>query len=343
MKIAAFLVVGTGEADRWLEMVLKQLRWADTICVCLNRADEATKALVYRYAKFVREDDREWGREQWRIKQDFLNAVLAEVQPDWIWCLDSDEVFDPRFDRAMAEKMASGHDVAWYFWCLQLWNDDTHVRMDLSFPNVRFFKVVPELGMHFLAQALHCGLAPMYAYQYGSQSGLYFKHYGLMKREDRLRKIARYDLYDPNAKYKGKSWYDGLRNERATSIPIEEAILRIPEFIHRKKPVRASKDMKRDKSVFLFVNKAGKTVTAVGEKQREEFTKRGFRTLDMKVNPNPEAPVVPKTPVEPVKEAEAPVKTPEAKEDASENMGASAESGASAGAAPKRKSTRKKA
>ena len=341
MKIAAFLVVGAGEADRWLERVLKQLWWVDTVCVCLNRADEATKELVEKHAEFIREDDREWGKEQWRIKQDFLNAVIEDAKPDWIWCLDADEIFDPRFDRAMADKMMSGHEVAWYFWCLQLWNDETRVRPDLSFPNIRFFKVVPELGLHFLAQALHCGLAPMYAYKYGSQSSLWFKHYGLMKREDRQRKIARYDRYDPNAKYKGKSWYDGLRNERAAHVPFEEIVKKLPEFIHRKKPVTANKHMSKDKSIFLFVNKLGKTVTAVGEKQREEFAKRGFRELDMKVNPNPEAPVV--AAPEPVKEPEAPVKTPEAAANESENVETGTERGASASPAPKRKSTRKKA
>ena len=292
MKIAAFLIVGPGEADRMLEPVLRQLSWVDAVCVCLNNADKRTEEIVRKYSGFVQSDGREWGREQWRIKQDFLSAVIADVKPDWIWSLDADEIFDPRFDRAMAMKMAAGHDVAWYFWCLQLWNSDDRVRMDLSFPNIRFWKVVPELGLHFQATALHCGLAPMYAYKYGSQSGLYFKHYGLMKAEDRARKVARYDKYDPGSKYKGKTWYDGLRNERAGSLPLEEAIQRIPEFIHRSKPVRANR-MAKDQTIFTFLNKHGKPVQAVGEKQRDQFQKSGMKELsEVKVNPHPEAPVV---------------------------------------------------
>ena len=338
MKIAAFLIVGPGEADRWLEDVLKQLHWVDDVCVCLNNPDPKTKELVYKYADLIHEDNREWGREQWRIKQDFLDVVRNLAMPDWIWCLDADEIFDPRFDRKMAEEMASGQDVAWYFWCMQLWNEPGRVRMDLSFPNIRFYKLVPELGLHFLAQALHCGLAPKYAYRFGSQSGLWFKHYGLMKAEDRAKKVARYDRYDPDAKFKGKTWYDGLRNERAAHVPFEEAVKRIPEFIYRNKPIKA-KPMSRDKQVFMFQNKAGKAVEAVGEKQREEFLKRGFKELDIKVNPNPEAPVV-KAPEE---KAEAPAAASEEKKDEAANLGEGTGSGAPASPAPKRKATRKKA
>lgn len=292
MRIVAFLIVGPGEADRMLEPVLRQLHWADAVCVCLNRPDQKTQEMVYKYADMIVHDDREWGLEQWRIKQDFLSAVIEQQRPDWIWCMDADEIFDARFDRSMAERMASGHDVAWYFWCLQYWNTPERVRMDLSFPNIRFYRVVPELGLHFLAQALHCGLAPKYAYQAGSQSGLWFGHYGLMTAEDRARKVARYDRYDPGARYKGKAWYDALRNEKAGSLPVEEAIRRIPEFIYRNKPVRA-KRMAKDQAVFVFINKHGKPVQAVGEKQREQFLKSGMKEMsDVRVNPNPEAPVV---------------------------------------------------
>ena len=340
MKIAAFLIVGAGEADRWLERILKQLWWVDTVCVCLNRADEATKALVYKHADMIREDDREWGKEQWRIKQDTLSALIEQYSPDWVWCLDADEIFDPRFDRAMAEKMAAGDDIAWYFWCLQCWNSEDSIRMDLSFSNIRFFKVLPEMGLHFLAQALHCGLAPMYAYKYGSQSGLWFKHYGLMKAEDRAKKVARYDRYDPNAKFKGKIWYDGLRNERAVGIPFEDAVKKIPEFIYRKKPVRAAKHMSKDRQMFMFQNKFGKAVEAVGQKQREEFLKRGFKELsDIKINPNPEAPVV----KAPEKEPETPAAASEDIKDETANMGTGDASDTSTSAPKKRKATRKKA
>lgn len=290
MRIIAYLIVGPGEADHYLEPVLKQLHWTDGIAVCLNNADEKTSEMVHRYATFVHEDNREWGLEQWRIKQEFLKEVGNTLKPDWVWCLDADEIFDPRFDRQMAETMASGHDVGWYFFCLQLWNDGKKVRLDLSFPNIRFYKFLPELGLSFHPTALHCGLAPKYAYNFGSQSGLYFKHYGLMTLESRIRKIARYDRYDPKAKFKGKSWYDALRNEKARSVPIEEAVARIPEFIYKKKPLKAI--MKQQKTIYMFRNFHGKPVPAVGEMQRDQFRKIGYQELQpIVIQSGGEAPV----------------------------------------------------
>lgn len=274
-----------------LEPVLKQLGWCDEIAILLNNVTEKERGIVKRYATFIKEDNRIWGENQWRLKQDFLARVVEHCKPDWCWCLDMDEVFDPRFNRQTAEKMASGHDIAWYFWCLQLFNSPEQVRLDLSFPNIRFYKVIPEIGLHFLSQALHCGLAPKYAYQHGSQSGLYFKHYGLMQKEDRERKIARYDKYDPKAIYKGKSWYDALRNERARTVGIDEAIKQIPEFIYRRKAPSIMKH--KNELVTWFRNKHGKPVPAFGEQQHAQMVRMGFQELiSVNINSNPEAPVI---------------------------------------------------
>lgn len=314
--VAAFLVVGPGEAGRQLEPVLRQLEWCDEICIVMNNldADNATRKLCEEYGTILCTDNREWGKEQWRIKQDalagFAKLVAAPHLETWIWCLDADEIFDPRFDRDMAEKMMAGKDVAWYFWCLNLWNDPDHVRLDMSFPNIRFYRLMPELGLHFESQALHCGLAPKYAYRYGSQSALWFKHYGLMRREDRLRKIERYDKYDPKAVFIGRSWYDGLRNERARAVPFAEAVARLPEFIYRHKPVNANR-MAKDVTIYLFTNKHGKVVEAIGERQRDQFTKAGYQPHDeLHVSRSPEAPVVPTPEIAPA----APVAAPEPEE-----------------------------
>lgn len=300
MKVASFMIVGPGEGGRYLAQALKQL-WVDEICICLNNTDEETERIAKQNATYVCYDNREWGKEQWRIKQQFLDNIIKDINPDWIWALDSDEIFDPRFTRAEAERLMAGKDVAFYFWCLQLWNSDDMVRTDLSFPNIRFYKVVPELGLHFQATALHCGLAPRYAYQWGSQTNFYFKHHGLKEYADRRRKVERYAKYDPTEKYKGRDWYAALRNEKVSSKPIEQVIADLPGEILKRKDIK--KMAKRDKEVFMFRNPHGKVVPAVGKMQREQFIKMKFTELQsISVNPNPEAPVMREEPGE-----EAPV------------------------------------
>lgn len=298
MKFASFMVVGPGEGDRWLEQSLKQL-WVDNICICLNNADQKTRDIAKKYAHLLVEDNREWGKEQWRIKQDFLTKIIEQIKPDWVWTLDCDEIFDSKFTRQEAERLASGKDVAFYFWCLQLWNQDDMVRVDLSFPNIRFYKIVPDLGLYFQATALHCGLAPRYAYQLGSQSQFYFKHYGLMKFEDRKRKVERYAKYDPQEKYKGHSWYGALKNESINPKPIAQVIADLPGEILKRKDVKIMN--KKDKQIFWFRNKFGRPVPAEGQKTRDQYLKAGMQELkELEVNPNPEAPVIaaPKTETE---------------------------------------------
>lgn len=338
MRIAAYMIVGPGEGDRWLEQALAQLHWCDAVYVCLNNADPKTAALAQRYARFVYVDDREWGTNQWRIKQDFLAKVVAAEPPDDLWFigLDADEILDPRFDRAMAEKMASGHDVAWYFWCLQLYNDERTVRPDLCFPNVRYWKYLPDLGLDFQPTPLHCGLAPRYAYRFGSQSGLWFKHYGLMLAADRQRKIARYDKYDPKAKYKGKTWYDALRNERARTVPFDEMADRLPDFIYRAKSPKTSMSKKHERITF-FKNKHGKVVEAVGEQQHLQFTKMGYTPLpNMRIHGGAEADVV--TPrAEDTGEAAAPAEQAEAQ------VEQATDTAAEAAPAPKKRGRKPKA
>jgi len=298
MNITTFMVVGPGEADRWLEQTMRQLHWADRITVCLNNAGDKERDIVEKYADYIREDNQEWGKFQWRIKQDYLDDLAGRFDLDWVWTLDADEIFDSRFTRETAERMGAGHDVSWYFWCLQLWNDEENVRLDLSFPNIRFYKYDAALGPHFQTTALHCGLAPRYAYKYGSQSGFYFKHYGLMLPEDRAKKVARYNKYDPNAKYKAETWYKGLRNEKPSSvITFEDAVGRLPGFIYKKKPMRvtASNPAESKTSVYVFMNKHGKAVEAIGDKQRDQFTKAGMKELRrIDVHKGGESPVIKK-------------------------------------------------
>lgn len=331
MTIGAYLVVGPGEADRYLEPVLKQLHWVDVVCVLLNNVDDKTRKMVGEYADVIEEDNREWGINQFRLKQDFLDKIGTKA--DWWWCLDADEIFDPRFNREMAEQMASGHDIAWYFFCLQLWNDENRVRLDMSFPNVRYYKYLPDFEPTFQATALHCGLAPRYAYAGGSQSGLYFKHYGLMTAESRRNKVARYDKYDPKAKYKGKSWYDALRNEKASSISLDEAVSRLPESIYKHKAVR--KPMRNREPIYMFRNLRGKAVPACGEIQRDQFRKIGYTELQTIVEQSGgEAPLIKAvTPthepikVEAVQPAEPPASAPKKRGRPSKASGSSKDAG----------------
>lgn len=215
MRIIGFMVCGA-EADRYLEASLKELkRLCDDAVIATNNADQKTKDLIKKYNFWQYEDNREWGKEQPNIKTDLLKKV-GRLNPDWVIAIDADEVFAPEFTREEAERLGSGDEIAWYFLVVNLYNDREHYAHGAGiqrFWNIRYFRYLPEYGLEFQKKALHCGLAPPIAYQYGWHAPFYLEHYGLMKPEDRMRKAERYKAYDPNAKYKDKTYYEDLEKE----------------------------------------------------------------------------------------------------------------------------------
>lgn len=216
MKIVGMMVVGPGEADRYLENSLKELaRLCDDAVIALNNADEKTVAMVKSYGFWYYTNEQEWGKHQPDIKTDLLKRV-GRLLPDWVIAIDSDEIFPPEFTRKEAERLAMGKEVAYHFFVVNLYNDPEHFAHSAGiqrFWNIRFFKYLPQYGLEYQHKALHCGLAPPIMYQYGGYAPYYLEHYGLMKKEDREKKVQRYKKYDPNHKFKNGVYYEELAQE----------------------------------------------------------------------------------------------------------------------------------
>lgn len=235
MKIVGIGVCGAGEANRYMRKTMEEFkRLCDDVVIVTNSATEKEIALIDEYGFKHYADDREWGKEQPNIKTDLLKRA-GELNPDWIIALDMDESFAPSFTRADAERLGSTEEIAWYFLVVNLYNDEQHFAHDVGiqrFWNIRFYKYAPEFGLQFQRKALHCGLAPPIAYKYGWHAPYYLLHYGLMKPEDRQKKIERYRVYDPNAKYKDKAYYEDLgRNLRMHPFDPEGLLRKLKESL----------------------------------------------------------------------------------------------------------------
>lgn len=210
-RIIGIMVVGSGEADRWLKRAIFQ--WGNLVddgIICLNNVDKKTRNLIKKTPYWSYDDDREWGKEQYNMKTDLLKKA-SKLKPSWILAHDADEIYDKRFNREEAEKLMDTGAIGYYFAIINLWDEEKRYRHDLSFWNIRFYRFAPEHGLNFERKNLHCGLAPPMVYKFGCHAPFIVKHYGLMKKEDREAKIRRYEKYDPNAKYKGREYYDKLK------------------------------------------------------------------------------------------------------------------------------------
>lgn len=219
MKIIGILVVGPHE--KYLKSSLDEFkRLCDDALIATNNADDATLKLLDEYGYHYYEDNREWGIYQPDIKTELLTRA-GKYNPDWIIALDADEQFAPEVTRVTLEKLAGGNEIAYYFMVVNLYNDQNHFAHSTGiqrFWNIRFYKYLPKYGLQFQRQSLHCGLGPPIAYKYGWYAPYYLLHYGLMDKEDRLRKAERYQKYDPHKKFKAGDYYDELVMDLPTRL-----------------------------------------------------------------------------------------------------------------------------
>jgi hypothetical protein len=229
MKIIGQLVCGPGEADRWLKETLEEFkRLCDDVVVVTCNAGYKEKKLIKKYDFWQYEDNRVWGRYQPDIKTELVKKIYR-LKPDWVLPLDGDETL-PTVSRSDLEQIttAEGRDHA-VFYVTNLWNDEQHYAKGLSFWNVRFYQALPDKGTQFQRQPVHCGNAPPYFYSNNRAKITYVPHIllhkGLMLPEDRQRKYDRYQLFDPEAKYKSRDWYESLLTPASGSEYNQQAVL----------------------------------------------------------------------------------------------------------------------
>lgn len=211
------MVCGAGEAKRWLKESLDEFkRLCDDAVICLCNATNEEKEIIRQYGFQYYEDNREWGKYQPTIKTDLLNRI-AQLGADWVLALDADETLPSIKDRADLESLTTGR-ISCYMWLVNLWNDEQHwiKTGGLAFWNVRFYKLPSEGDRQFLRKNVHCGSAPPVALMQNAANSYVphvILHKGLMKEEDRLKKVQRYEKYDPNAVHKGREYYDQLKSK----------------------------------------------------------------------------------------------------------------------------------
>lgn len=224
-----------GPNEKYLTKTLNDFkRLCDGVTVVLNNCSEKEKEILDSYGFNYYEDNREWGKEQPNIKTDLLLHIQKEHNPDWILVLDADETVPTIGSKEDLEALTIGREACMLY-VTNLWDDENHYKKSASFWNVRFYKNDPSKGTQFLRKPLHCGNAPPYFYTLPAKK-VYVPHLllhrGLMDPADRARKVKRYDQYDPQARYKGREYYELLRMENSPKAAYSEkdVLLKVSDF-----------------------------------------------------------------------------------------------------------------
>lgn len=131
------------------------------------------------------------------LRERAISYAISE-NPYWIVVTDADEVLDIDLDRKkifelLEKKIWIDFKIAHFWW------DWEHVRVDepyASQKNIRIFRYEPELWYSFYNRNIHCGSAPIYAYENRVNSGYILYHYWYARKEDIKEKVNREKEYD---------------------------------------------------------------------------------------------------------------------------------------------------
>lgn len=278
-KVIGYGLCGPGEAGRYMRETLECFkRLCDEVIILCNNCDQVELNLIDSYGFKRVNDRREWGAHQWKIKQDFIERDIKQIANDGdvLVCLDMDEVLS---ERCTKEWLLEAPLDAYHVFIVDLWNDPQHFKLESCFWNVRIWKWNGETK--FKPKPVHCGLAPEWTYHYHRHAPFILLHKGLMAKEDRTRKILRYEKYDPNAEHLGRVYYDMLKSdtarpfdEKAISDQIAEEVATYNQSKPRESMVKAPKPR------FAYVKNPHGDVIDIPEKHLAMTVKRkGFEFI----------------------------------------------------------------
>lgn len=262
-----------GPNERYLEQTLKEFeRLCDDVIICTNNATDNEKALIKKYDFRTKEDNREWGVNQWKIKEDLVKKEVKAIKPEMLICLDMDETFGGSFDKGSISGLFTNPFEAFYFRFATLWDDGLQNR---PFWNIRAWKWKEEFGCNFKQTPLHCGLYPEWAWSRAYYSPYIVKHYGLKDKESRLKKAERYKKYDPKAKFCSQEYYDSLSKE-ADIINFDEDLFQkeTENFVKEIKQKYYFRPMQTPDQFVYIKTKKGETAL-VPKAKLSDYTKQG--------------------------------------------------------------------
>lgn len=277
MRVIGYGICGPGEAKRYMRETLDCFnRLCDEVVILCNNTDGEEENLIDSYGFKRVSDRREWGYFQWRIKQDFLERDIKQIaeEGDMLVCLDMDEVLDSHLTK---EWLLAAPLDAYHVFVVDLWNDPLHMKPESCFWNVRIWRWNGQTK--FKAKPVHCGLAPEWTYYYHRHAPFLLKHYGLMKKEDRMRKIKRYEKYDPHAEHLDRQYYDMLNEDSCRPFDEEKTHAQIAEEVATYNQSKPKHDMftPKQKPRFAYVKNPHGQIVDIPERHVKETLKRpGF-------------------------------------------------------------------
>lgn len=210
-------LVMRNEADRYLRPMLESAKQYITDAVIIDDAsDDASVAVAEEILRdiphrIIKNEQSRFSNEVVLRKQ--LWEETVKTDPDWILCLDADEIFEERMKEAIGTLAGSRTVDIYYFRLYDFW-DSAHYRSDAFWSAHERFapflvRYKPNHKYVWKETPQHCGRFPLLSGQ-GKNSEIRLKHFGWANEQDRKAKYERYRKLDPEAKYGWKEQYESI-------------------------------------------------------------------------------------------------------------------------------------
>lgn len=199
MRVFCHMVVGPGEADRYLGPVLDRARmWADYLHVTLDaRASEEELAVVTFRADGWEQLSISWEDHEGRFRQEAwrMLELAGPTSEDFIVCLDADEVIVDHDIVKPAAREFPGHRIPFRFH--EMWSK-TEYRIDGHWKPYQASIMFPYRPKGYINdKALASGREPTYTRLLPEAKVVGdILHYGYARAEDRQYKYDRYMRLD---------------------------------------------------------------------------------------------------------------------------------------------------
>lgn len=214
------LMVCGNEEGRYLEMTVEDIfkrGLIDELVIVLDAPTDGTASICHQLGRrypitIHRHAKRLFGHAENLLRERAVHYALSK-NPYGILPIDADEIFDEDVTR---EKLIGWLDkgIAWDFYVCHFWKNREHIRLDGVFghqTNIRLFRAMRDRAQTFYDKPVHCGSAPVYAYENRHASDHLFKHYGYASEADVKAKIERYGTLDPKGEHESLNFYQQFK------------------------------------------------------------------------------------------------------------------------------------
>ncbi|WP_296972218.1 glycosyltransferase [Tepidanaerobacter sp. EBM-38] len=221
------------EADRYLKDVLLSVKDFISNAVIIDdgstdNSEFVCKTILAKIPLIYHKNIISKFSNEIELRKQLWNLTLT-TKPDWILCLDADEIFEEKIKDEIDDLINQPHYDVVGFKLFDFWNEKQYREDKYWNAHLRYWPFLiryqPFFEYKWKESSQHCGRFPMNITELPSiTSEIRIKHMGWAKPEDRLKKYNRYLELDKNAQYGIKEQYETILDKDPHLIDWKENV-----------------------------------------------------------------------------------------------------------------------